>query len=204
MIEKRDIHGLAAEYDAALKRFEKVEFHIPENKELILKFLRDAELGKTIRKGQKKRIGKPRCYRMMGILKNLSKWLNKPFVKVTSENMEDFIYDFENDKITQENGKIYSISTKSTIKKVIKKFWKWMKGENKEYPEEVEWIDTTEPELDIPSLNYEEISILIETASQVKTKAFVSLLFETGARIQEFFKYSCRRCSEAREWLLQG
>lgn len=122
---------------------------------------------------------------MMGILKNVSHWLDKDFAEVTIDDMESFIHDFQNNLITQDNGKEYAKSTKCTIKKVIRKFWKWLKGDSLRYPPEVDWIDTTEPDVDIPTISIDEVKQVIEAATHTNTRAFVAMLFETGARIGE-------------------
>ena len=51
--KKKDIHNLGAEYDAALKKFSEEPFHNEANKKTIIRYLRDCELGETIKKGQK-------------------------------------------------------------------------------------------------------------------------------------------------------
>jgi integrase len=122
---------------------------------------------------------------MLGILKNVSVWLNKPFRDVSQADMEDFITDFHNGLIRQANGKDYSMTTKTTIKKVIRKFWKWLKGESLRYPDEVEWIDTTEIDPDVPIVTFDEMKTVISAAKQTRTRALLAVLFELGCRIGE-------------------
>jgi integrase len=99
--------------------------------------------------------------------------------------MEDFITDFHNGLIRQANGKDYSMTTKTTIKKVIRKFWKWLKGESLRYPDEVEWIDTTEIDPDVPIVTFDEMKTVISAAKQTRTRALLAVLFELGCRIGE-------------------
>ena len=65
------------------------------NKRLILDFLRDCELGKTVLKSQKKQISKGRIVKYLGHLKPLSRWFGKDFDSVEMKDMEDLILKLE-------------------------------------------------------------------------------------------------------------
>ncbi|KXA90542.1 hypothetical protein AKJ37_00140 [candidate division MSBL1 archaeon SCGC-AAA259I09] len=69
----------------------------------------------------------------------------------------------------------------------MKKFYKWLN--DREYPERVVWIKTTRKnsnsKLPEKLLTEEDIEKLIETAENPRDKAFIALLWETGARIGE-------------------
>lgn len=54
---KIDIHGRAKTFENALIRMEHDKEMIPENREIILSFLRACQLGKTVLGKSKKRIG---------------------------------------------------------------------------------------------------------------------------------------------------
>ena len=60
-IEKKDIHNRKREFENALASLENDDAIIKRNKELILEFIRDCRLGKTLKKRQKKVIGVARC-----------------------------------------------------------------------------------------------------------------------------------------------
>lgn len=187
MEEKKDIHRIKERYDTAIKSIEKDKGIIKENKEIILRFLRDCELGKTIKGRQKKKIGKGRLLRASSILKSMSKeWFRKPFDKVTQPEMERFISDLENGKTLSHKGKPYTEETKVTIKKFIKKFYKWLMGDGIRYPEIIDWIDTSGKQAEIPALRKQEIEKLIERTGSVRDKALIIILFDSGARIEEF------------------
>ena len=65
-------------YEHALKRLTEGSdgFLVERNREVTIKFLRDAEAGKTILKGQKKKIAEGRLVKMYGLLKLMdSSWL---------------------------------------------------------------------------------------------------------------------------------
>ena len=185
-IEKIDIHKRQKQYQNTLQKLESDRSMIRQNKELILRFIRDCRLGKTLKKRQKKRIGVARCLKYIQILKKISVRLDKPFNKVKQEDIEKFIEALEDDKykyeVRTESGKLlktgyYAYSTKLDYKKTIKKFYKWLLGNNDYYPELVEWIETYDISKEIPALRREEIEnfnkkslyILIREMTDVNT-----------------------------------
>lgn len=187
MEEKKDIHRIEQRYDTAIRSIEKDKGIIKENKEIILQFLRDCELGKTIKGRQKKKIGKGRLLRASSILKSMSKeWFRIPINKVTQPEMERFISDLDSGKILSRKGKPYTEETKVTIKKFIKKFYKWLLGDGIRYPDLVDWIDTSGKQAEIPALRKQEIEKLLERTGGVRDKALIIILFDSGARIEEF------------------
>ncbi|MFQ5821695.1 MAG: hypothetical protein ACE5I5_17050, partial [Candidatus Heimdallarchaeota archaeon] len=187
-MEKLDIHGIRERYRKALARFKKDKTLLAVNKRLILEFLRDAELGKTIKNRAKKKIGESRLAKYLYRLRDLSNYFKKSFRTVTQKDMERFIYDLERDKT---KGKKYKERTKVDIKNNIKKFWKWLYDGKKAKRDEygnlhiVNWIDTSLKEEEIPALTREEVEILASACS-TKYKAVVKALFDSGARIEEF------------------
>lgn len=190
---KIDIHQRKAKYEIALKKFEADDSIIHKNKELILEFLRDCQLGKTILGKSKKKIGVARCFKYLGILKPLSFWLAKPFNEINQKDLEDFIQALESDKIVKKSGQPFSDATKVDIKKAIKKFWKWKDGGNKQYPELVEWIDTYDAVKEIPALTRHEIDNMIEYANNPRDKAIVIVLFDSGARVEELLNVRLKK-----------
>ena len=192
--EKKDIHNRKRGYQTTLKNLEGNTEIIPRNKELILTFIRDCRLGKTLRNRQKKSIGVARCLKYICILKKLSSWLNKPFDQVVQRDMEKLIENLENDNYTSElrgkNGKIIKTkklahSTKLDYKKTIRKFYKWLLGNNDHFPELVDWIDTYDLPREVSALTRDEVERLAD-ASKIRDKAIIMLLFDSGARAEEF------------------
>lgn len=158
------------------------------NKEIILKYVRDSELGKTIIKGQKKKIGKLRIVKTIGLLLLFNDWLKKDFKEVTVKDMEDLILKLDSGKIKSNRGTPFASETLMTIKKFIRKFWKWLKGQNKRYPKEVEWIDTTGESADIHALPRlkDDIIKMCDNVSGYLKKSIIITLFDSGCRIAEF------------------
>lgn len=79
-----------------------------------------------------------------------------------------------------------AVATVNTYKKVLRSFWKWMN--DGETPEEVEWISVgtgSNNKLPQDLLTKEEVEDQIDACNNPRDKAFVSVLWETGARIGE-------------------
>lgn len=179
-------------YDRIIERLEsnKDSFH-PVNKELMIKFIRDARLGKTILSRQKKRVGDKRLLKYVQDLKKLDQYVNKPFSDVNEEDIEKFILDLEEGILKTSKGKPYAPDTQSVIKKVIKKFYKWLEGDNENYPKKVRWIDTSVEIPEYTALRKEEIDKLIacmvSTTPEkiIRNRAIVMFLFDSGVRAEE-------------------
>jgi len=195
MIEgKKDIHNREIAFHRTLTKLENDSVIIPENKELIIKFIRDCRLGKTLRKRQKKVIGKSRCLKYLQILRKISERIDKPFNKVSQEDIEIFIGALDDDKYTFGFGsplnknfqkRKYSHSTKLDYKKTLKKFYKWLMGNNDHFPELVDWIETYDIVKEIPAITRDEAEIMAD-ASKIRDKTIIMFLFDSGARAEEF------------------
>ena len=201
MEDKIDIHHRKREFETYLRNLQNDETMIPQNKEHLLKFIRDCRLGKTLRNRQKKVIGYARCTKCIHILKRISEWLNRPFEDVTQEEMESFIEGLEQDKYLGRTGyagaKLIKLShsTKVDYKKILKKFYKWLLGKNDQYPEIVDWIETYDTLKEISALRREEVEKMI-AASKTRDKAIIMLLFDSGARAEEFLNIRLHHLSK--------
>lgn len=71
----------------------------------------------------------------------------------------------------------------------IKKFYKWLLGNNKNYPECVEWIRITNPrnlqDKPVEIVSPKEHKLMIENARNPRDRALLSLLYDSGCRIGE-------------------
>ena len=203
-----DIHKTEKKYESALRKLEQNKDISKVNKKFIFDFLYDCQIGKTVLKRAKKRIKPNRLIKYLYTLKQVSKFLNKDFDKVTQKEMEEFIRKLDNNSLTSvcPDGKIinhtYTQWTRHDIKVVIRKFYKWLWGNNIEYPELVSWIDTHVEESDPPSLSIEEIRCLADHATAIKGKAIVWTLFETGARISELLNVRLHHVADKEKYYL--
>ena len=149
----------------------------PLNGEMILKYYRS-----RVAEG----ISIARILKCISTLKLISRRLRKPFTDAKKEDIVDLIAGVEERDI--------SPWTKHDYKVVLKKFYKWLK--DSESPPEVSWIK-------IPTnirnnlvkerlLTPEEINKLAEVATNIRDKALILVLFETGRRIGEILTLRIR------------
>ncbi len=183
---KIDIHKTKEKYERAKERLRNDGSISQRNRELILGFLRDAELGKTVLHRQKKQLCKRTCSKYLTNLKTMVQLLKMNFDNVTLADMETFVYYLQNGVFQKKNQKTYSDETKRDFKITLKKFYKWQQGNNEKYPELVKWIDTAQQPKEHISLNEKQIDQIIAEAKTTLDKAFISVLFDLGARAEEF------------------
>lgn len=109
--------------------------------------------------------------------------LDKEFDRANKEDMERLV------GIIQ--GFNASPWTKHLYKVMLKRFYKWLKGNDEEYPPEVKWIrpNIKKSEEKLPAegelITEEEIKQVINTAKYPRDKALVSMLYESGCRVGE-------------------
>jgi site-specific recombinase XerD len=112
---------------------------------------------------------------------------NKPFVKVTKDDVVKVIGDI--------NKTDFSEWTKRDYRIVFKRFMKFVreeegkKFERHQYPAEVSWLDITmkksRKKLPKELLTIDDVKSLAESTHNLRDKAFILFLYETGARIGE-------------------
>lgn len=107
----------------------------------------------------------------------------------TRENIEKFISELNRNEFKKIDGTSYSGNAKKDIKKFLKQFFKWYKGDNEYYPKEVSWIKTKiakdeEPE-ERPIIELTEIPKLAKLFKKYDYQILTLLLFDSGFRIQE-------------------
>lgn len=128
-------------------------------------------------------IGKPRVIKYVQTLKTLALWLKKDLEKATREDIEKIVTSI------QQNSE-YSEWTKKDFKVTLKKFYKWLKG-NDEFPPEVKWLSTrlNRTKVKLPGqdglLTEDDIKTLIAASDHPRNKALISLLYESGCRVGE-------------------
>ena len=134
-----------------------------------------------------------RINKYMETLTQVNKKLHKKdFVSVTKQDIKNFIAEI--------NCSGYSVWTKRDYKVITKRFWKWLKGMEDEdgYPDEVNWIKTTIKRKDKVSVRHEdilkpeEIFSMVEHCRNVRDKAMLMTLFESGMRPSELLTMQIR------------
>lgn len=145
-----------------------------KNKELIFSFEKELVV---------QGISKPRIIRYLFCLKKLDGLLGKDFDRVTKEDLFSVVSVIEKQDL--------SVWTKHSDKVILKRFFKWVYGCGEGYPDVVRWIKShvkkSRDKLpnDGEMLSEDEVRRLVEKVFNLRDKALVSLLWETGCRIGE-------------------
>jgi integrase len=115
--------------------------------------------------------------------KFIKPWLSKSFKKATKDDIMAIMRKIE--------GNGYASWSIQNYKIGIKKFYKWLKPQKnyRDYPEQVSWIKTTMKDKNrkLPSemLTSDEIKKLVEATDNVRDKALILTLYESGCRVGE-------------------
>ncbi|MCG3141123.1 MAG: Tyrosine recombinase XerD [Anaerolineae bacterium] len=189
---KIDIHSFADRMKTYEERLRHHSAITETNKKLIFDFLRDCELGKTVLHSQKKQIGIARLLKYIQTLTQLAGWIQTDFDKITQAEMETLVLAIEKDRHTRKDGKPFTPSVKRDFKVVLRKFYKWLLGDNQIYPPIVRWIDTRDVIPEIPCLRREQVEQLSELATNPRDRAIIWTLFDSGARAEEFLNIRFR------------
>lgn len=125
-------------------------------------------------------------------------WLQKltSHLKVIAEHLGDTRFEDMDegdlkDLVEWAQSRDVADATVNAYKQVIKRFWRWLYNTPKgEHPEMVEWINTTASnggngKLPKDLLTREDIDDLKEACRNPRDRAFIAILYETGARIGE-------------------
>jgi integrase/recombinase XerD len=165
-----DIHDYGRRIERARGLLEAEE--LGRNRELISGFLDYCEA---------EGLSKGRIAKYAVSLRQIAGWLGKDFDKATKQDIEDLVRRVESSD--------YSAATKVDYRVIVKRFYKWLKGNDEEYPEEVRWIKTTLREKDrvLPQdlLTEDEIKRLVDAADNPRDRAFIMTLYESGGRVGE-------------------
>jgi len=179
MNPKIDIHNYSEQHKRAKQRVIKADIS-KNNKDYVLKFDKLCQL---------ENLGAARRIRIIGALIPFAELINKDYDKATKEDLQKAILKID-------SHPTWSIATKHTHKTIIKKFYTWLVyGDDyntvQGYPEVIRWLRASIPSKDQPRVNASdilterEIEKLIEAAEHPRDKAFISMLYELGARIGE-------------------
>ena len=144
-----------------------------KNKEILLEFSESLVL---------EGLSKPRMIRCLFTMQNLAKKLECDLDKAQKKHLKGIVSALQIGN--------YSPWTKRTYKCIIRRFYKWLYKAD-DYPDIVSWINirVSKSEVKLPSegdlLKEEEVKKILAAAHHPRDKAFISVLWESGARIGE-------------------
>ncbi len=170
-MDEFDIHNRRRNLERAIARVNSSKISAT-NKKLIMDFLDECTSnGLSI----------DRVLFYLNRLYKITQLLKKDFTKATKQDIKDLVRKIE---LNQD----YSAWTKHDYKVSIKKFYQWLVGFEKEYPNRVRWIKTHVKKnrkklRNLPTK--EDVKKLIDGVQTVRDKALISVLYESGCRIGE-------------------
>lgn len=166
-----DAHNFSKGVEKILEKVLKDRTIPEENREAISRF-KDFCVSEGLSMG--------RIYRYMYELRRASGMLNKKFEDADQEDIRRIVTEMM-------NIKKYSDWTKRDFKVSLRKFYRWLKGN--ENPPEVSWfkVHVKRHSTKFPQdmLTEEEVKRLIDHANYTKFKTFIALIYESGCRIGE-------------------
>lgn len=173
--KKIDIHCYKRRFERTLERIEEDPEISKENKKLLLDF-KDY----CILQG----LGYPKIERYLFDAMRLAKWLNKSIVEANNEDLKQLVLGIEQ--------KEWSEETKRCFKLMLRKLYLFVEGieEKGVYPERIKWMKVYIPsnnhnKLPEELLTEEEIIKIIQCCNNVRDKALISSLYESGCRVSE-------------------
>lgn len=112
---------------------------------------------------------------------NIARYTKKNFDKMDKRDIEALVKRIQNND--------YSPRTVADYLIAIKTFWKWLEGKGETYPEKVAWVkpkhNNRKVRLPEELLTKDDIGKLVDSACNVRDKALISVLYDSGCRIGE-------------------
>lgn len=168
-----DLYNYPKRLEGALARMRQEKKICEENKQAIVAFSK-VRLAKGSSHGRVAKV--VYCMRFWAI------WLGKQFSQTTKEDLISVVGELES------NPK-YAEYTKYDFKIVLKMFYKWLLGNDEEFPKEIKWlkpnIKNESHKLPEELLSEDDVLKIANTAENLRDKALVLVLYEAGCRIGE-------------------
>ena len=175
MIKPRyDIHKYEKRVEDAKRVIKQCEKICPNNKELLLKYA-DFKRAQGISLG--------RIAKLLYTLKSVAVKLGKSFKKASKKDWVRVFAEIE-------ASDIYRPNTKRDYKIITRSFIAWLFGMTPKYdgyPEVIKWLRISEPKNQLPKslVTEKEISQMINATDNLRNKAFLVVLYDSGGRIGE-------------------
>jgi len=145
----------------------------PVNRRLLLAYV-DEMISQGLSKG--------RVYRLTQYLVQLARWVGGDFPDADLAAIKRAVARIETSPYVPYSKKVYKL--------VLRRFYKWLRG-TEEYPPEVKWIPMRMQKahrIRLPEelLSEADVQAMTDAALTPRDRAFVAVLYESGARIGEF------------------
>lgn len=176
MRHKVDIYNYERKLGNVLKKIERSSI-CRKDKNLLLDFYKEC-----LTKG----LSKPRIIKHLHTIEKIAILFGKPLEAVTRSDVAHLI--------RRLGEKDYSEWTKRDYKVILKVFYRWLRKTD-HYPEEVSWLKTSFKNRNLlpeEVLTEDEIKKMVEKASNLRDKALILVLYESGCRIGEILSLRIR------------
>lgn len=131
-------------------------------------------------------LSKARVVKYLDTIERTARIFDKPIEYVTKNDIANFVSKIEE--------KDYSEWTRHDYKLILKIFFRWLR-KTEDYPEEVKWIKTRIKNNNLlpeEVLTEDEIKKMAECAFNLRDKALILVLYESGCRIGEILSLRIR------------
>ncbi|MCG3148192.1 MAG: Tyrosine recombinase XerC [Verrucomicrobiae bacterium] len=160
------------------------QWRVPQStRKELLQFISDLELGK-VNRGRK--ISDAAQVKYLNMLKISLEFFQRPTARLTLKHVEEFERALSTDRIRcKRKDAGYSHWTKIGVRKALKVFLRWRLGSGKAIVL-VGWLDTRDREQTPDFLTESEIEQLYRQCHTPEQRYLITVLFDSGARIEEF------------------
>lgn len=158
-----------------------------ENSQVIQELLQHLKLGKPIGTHKRKPIKLATEKKYTVSLQKLSKWLGKPFRELAAVDIDTFRMMLRDDKIRDDEGKPYEVSSKRDIE--VKTLRTMLQFVGK--PELALFSTDYTEQKEVPALTRKEVENIVSQC-KMRDKVIFQILFDSGCRADEFL--SLRFC----------
>jgi len=181
------IHNYEKRMEQAVESIKKDASIHPKNKQIFEHFKKDLDLGKVTRQ-----ISTGRIYKYVWMIKIFLKMSDKPFDEFNGDDIDSIVQSID------KNPK-WKPTTKYDLKVCLKTFVRWL---NKNYIQkrkqlDISWLKPDKTRLTkLPEelITPEEVENLISVCSTKRDKAFIGVLYESGARVGEILTMQVKHC----------
>ncbi len=174
------------DYSELLKRETNKLAHLnipPASKDAIRGFIRDLTIDG---------ISPGRLYAYILRLRIIAVDLGDKFTNPSAEDLKDFMARFGRRQVRWGSGEEHFPSGNAiqAYQVTLKRFYKWLLGDNEAYPECVKWLKIKSPHRSREKkpesiVSEKELSKMLDATLNMRDKALISLLYDSGCRISE-------------------
>lgn len=133
-----------------------------------------------------------RILKYLNYLSQHAVFLNKDFREADKEDIQRIVSCIERME--------WAEHTKYDNKVMLKKFYKWLEGDGEEFPKKIRWLKPQIKNNKLMNshdlLTDEEVKKMLEVCKNIRDKALVSVLYESGCRISELLNMKVKDAVE--------